>query len=169
MFPPLPPSWDGFHPLVIHFPIGLLLIVPLFLAISLLPTRWSRCSALAALVLMVAGTVSAFVAVSTGFAAGEMAERTPEITAVIERHMSLAETTRMVFSALTVVYALLLAVPLAMRREFPHKVFAAAQAVFLIVYMAGALVLVNTGHQGGRLVHEFGVKAMMVSPTDGAK
>jgi hypothetical protein len=34
---------------------------------------------------------------------------------------------------------------------------------FLVLYSAGALLLVNTAHNGGRLVHEFGVRAMVTS------
>ena len=30
---------------------------------------------------------------------------------------------------------------------------------FLVLYGTGALFLVNTAHQGGRLVHELGVRA----------
>ncbi len=32
--------------------------------------------------------------------------------------------------------------------------------VFLIFYAVGAIVLANVGHEGGRLVHEYGVHAM---------
>lgn len=35
---------------------------------------------------------------------------------------------------------------------------------FLLFYSSGAVLLMNTAHQGGRLVHEFGVRAVM-SPT----
>ena len=35
-FPPLP-TWDSLHPLIIHFPIALLLLCPLFILISAIP------------------------------------------------------------------------------------------------------------------------------------
>jgi len=36
--------------------------------------------------------------------------------------------------------------------------------VFLLLYGAGAVLLVDTAHRGGRLVHEFGVRAFMPPP-----
>jgi hypothetical protein len=41
---------------------------------------------------------------------------------------------------------------------------------FLLFYGSGLVLLVNTAHQGGRLVHEFGVRAMVATTaqTDGA-
>ncbi len=33
-FPPFP-SWDGLHPLIVHFPIALLLVAPLFVVLGL--------------------------------------------------------------------------------------------------------------------------------------
>ncbi|MFP5226404.1 MAG: hypothetical protein ACLGXA_02160, partial [Acidobacteriota bacterium] len=37
---------------------------------------------------------------------------------------------------------------------------------FLLLYSAGALFLVNTAHAGGRLVHEFGVHALVPATPD---
>jgi hypothetical protein len=73
--PPIP-SWAGLHPLMIHFPIALLLVAPLFIvAGAILSPRKSRPAMMAALLLMVLGTVSIFVAVESGEAAGRIAER----------------------------------------------------------------------------------------------
>jgi hypothetical protein len=41
-------------------------------------------------------------------------------------------------------------------RSTPH-----APLVFLGAYLVGLVYLVNTAHAGGRLVHEFGVHAMI--------
>ncbi len=35
MFPPLPTDWSGFHPLVIHFPIALLLVAPVLVVVAM--------------------------------------------------------------------------------------------------------------------------------------
>ncbi len=160
-FPPIP-SWDGLHPLIIHFPIALLLVAPLLVLIgAAVAPRKSRGMLLAALLLMVLGTASVFVAVETGEAAGKLAERSPEISAVLEHHEHLAERTQIVFSVLTVLFAAIVLVPVLLRRE-PKRVFTTVlPIVFLAFYMAGTLVLINTAHNGGRLVHELGVKAMV--------
>lgn len=159
--PPVP-SWDGLHPLIIHFPIALLLIAPLFVLIgaALAPAK-GRAFHLGALLLMALGTASVFIAVESGEAAGKLAERTPEINAVLERHSELAETTSYVFAGLTVVFTALLAGARLLRRHESRLTTTAAPLLFLIAYSAGVLLLVNTAHHGGRLVHEFGVKAIV--------
>ena len=158
--PPIP-TWDGLHPLIIHFPIVLLLVAPVFVILGALMPKSGRTMYLAALVLMVLGTTSALVAYGTGEAAGKLAERTPQINAALEHHEELAETTRLVFSILTVIFAGLLYVPKLLKFEMGRKTLAAAAIVFLFFYASGAVVLVNTAHQGGMLVHQYGVHALV--------
>ena len=156
--PPLP-SWDGLHPLIVHFPIALLLVAPLFVVLGIVLRR-SRLFLWAALLLMAIGTTATVFAMSTGEAAGKLAEPTPQINTVLEHHENLAETTRAVFTALTVIFR---------RSWWPRPRFAVCRArcsrrfplVFLLCYGAGVLVLANTAHNGGRLVHELGVQALM--------
>lgn len=163
--PPIP-AWEGLHPLVIHFPIVLLIVAPLFIAIgAVLPARYSRNFFVSALILMILGTVSAFVAIETGEAAGKIASRTPEINRILERHEHLAEQTRLAFTILTLVFATLLVVPRVLRRE--NRITTTVLPIaFLIFYAGGVLTLANTAHNGGRLVHEFGVQSL-VAPTPG--
>ncbi len=161
--PPMP-TWDGLHPLVIHMPIGLLLVVPVFILIgALLSPQKGRPFFLGALILMALGTASAYIAIETGEAAGKLVERTAEINAVLQRHEALAERTVWIFSILTVVFAAILFLPNALRRTPARAYSVAAPLVFLAFYLAGTVVLVNTGHNGGRLVHEFGVQAIVGS------
>ncbi|HEU5400414.1 MAG TPA: DUF2231 domain-containing protein [Terriglobales bacterium] len=164
--PPIP-TWDGLHPLIIHFPIVLLLVAPIFVILGVTMPKSGRAMYLAALVLMTFGTVSALVSYQTGEAAGKLAERTPEINAAIERHEELAETTRLLFSILTVIFAGLLYVPKLLRFEIGRKAQALAALVFLFFYSSGALVLVNTAHQGGMLVHQYGVHALVTPDSTG--
>lgn len=162
MYLPPVPTWDGLHPLIIHFPIGLLMVAPVFIALgtALQPKR-SQSMLIAALILMVLGTVSVFIAVETGEAAGKLAERTPQINAVLERHESLAETTRVVFSILTTLFAALLILPRLLKYEISRRIHIAASLIFLFVYGSAVVVLVNTAHQGGMLVHQYGVRALV--------
>ncbi len=159
--PPIP-SWDALHPLVVHFPVALLLVAPVLVLLGLvLEPKRGRGILVAALVLMVLGTVASWVAVGTGEAAGRMAERTPAVSAILEQHQELAESVRLVFTALTAVFAAVLFVPALMRRQLGRAATTSLLVVFLGFYAVGALLLANTAHNGGRLVHEQGVHALM--------
>jgi hypothetical protein len=116
-----------------------------------------------ALILMALGTGSIFLAVETGEAAREVVESTSAVRAVLQQHQDLAEATEVLFTLLTVVFAVLLYGPRLLRQELGLRVIVALLAVFLLLYITGALFLVKTAHQGARLVHEFGVKATVAS------
>ena len=162
-FPPIP-SWDALHPLIIHFPIALLLVVPFLIVVGALrPPEQGRTILYVALALMIAGTLGTFLAVASGEAAGRIAERTPQIDAVLERHEELAEATRITFSVLTVVFAAILLIPRMLGKVSGRLISTTVPLVFLLFYAAGVLLLTNTAHNGGRLVHEFGVKAAVKS------
>jgi uncharacterized membrane protein len=160
--PPIP-SWDALHPLVVHFPIALLLVAPLFvLAGALLEFRrpgQGRSSLVAALVLVALGTAGTFAATATGEAAGKVTERSDLVDAALEHHESLAETTRSVFAVLTALLATILFLPRLLRREVPRFAHAGLLLAFTLFYGAGAVLLANTAHGGGRLVHELGTSS----------
>lgn len=159
--PPIP-HWQALHPLVVHFPIGLLLIAPAFVVMGALrkPER-SFPFLLSALILMAVGTVATFVATSSGDAAGEIAERIPGVRATLNQHEDLAVTTELAFSALTLIFACILFVPRVLRPQPTRAISTVLPLVFLVFYATGAITLANTAHQGGRLVHELGVRAQM--------
>jgi len=165
--PPIP-NWTELHPLVIHFPIALLLIAPLFVIAGIVmnPSK-GRPFLVAALSLMVLGTVGSVVAVLTGEAAAEVAHRTAAMSAALERHQELAETTRDIFGLLSAIFASILFVPRFLRRETTTAAARILPLAFLLFYAAGTVVLVNTAHNGGRLVHEFGVHSVL-APTNEA-
>ncbi len=160
--PPIP-GWDGLHPLIIHFPIALLLTVPVLLLLALIISRHAQGLTLAAFTLMLLGTVALLISVSTGEAAAEIAERTPGVNAVLEQHEELAEQVRIVFISLTVIFGLLLLAPVMLRRFYGRGVRMTGLLAMLILALVGDLLIVKTAHQGGRLVHEYGVHAIVAS------
>ena len=165
--PPVP-SWSELHPLIIHFPIALLLVVPLFVAGAIiLDPQKGRPFLVAAFSLMVLGTLGTVFAVATGEAAAEVAHRSLAASAVLERHQELAETTRDIFALLTVIFAALLFLPRYFKKETTLAAARILPIAFLVFYVAGTVVLINTAHHGGRLVHEFGVHSI-VQPTNEA-
>lgn len=160
-FPPIP-AWDALHPIVIHFPIALLMIAPLFVVVGALlaPTK-GKPYMIVALALLLVGTAGTFLAVETGEAAAELAERTPAVERVLQTHEALAERTRAVFSVLSVIFLALLAIPQFLKKAESRLTSTILPLAFVILYSAGMLLLLNTAHNGGRLVHEFGLRAMM--------
>ena len=160
MLPPWP-GWDGLHPLVIHFPIALLLVAPVFVALAVVRPKRAGMFGLSALVLLALGTAAAFVAVETGEAAAELATRTDAINAAIERHASMAETARNIFAGLTVLYAILLGLPMIAKKLPTRGWVVSTNTIFLALLLAGGGVLANAAHHGGLLVHKYGVQAML--------
>lgn len=162
--PPLP-SWQGLHPLIIHFPIVLLLIAPVLIAIGvLIPIQKGRILLYTALGVMAFGTLSTFIAAASGDAASELVNKTPQIKVVLEQHEELAEMTRGVFTFLTIIFAAIVLAPIIFSRFSGRISSTVLPSVFLMLYGVGMVLLVNTAHNGGRLVHEFGVRAV-VSPS----
>ena len=155
------PHWYNLHPLVIHFPIVLLMIAPLFIILAFIfRTRYATLMYVS-LLLMVMGVISTYVAVGSGEAAAELVDRTPAISAVLGLHEELAETTSGFFSVLALVLAAFLFVPRLVKRSLPRWANIGFFAAFLIAYTVATLFLVDTAHNGGRLVHEFGVHSIM--------
>lgn len=155
LLPPLPPL-EGLHPLVVHFPIALLTIVPILLVIAMLArdrVGWARSAAL----VLVFGSVGAFAAAWSGEAAEGAAERVAAASATLERHEEGAEVVRVVFGVLALAYVAFLA--LARGVEFGRGVWRGAHVVVIAGAMIGLIMLARVAHDGGRLVHEFGVHA----------
>jgi uncharacterized membrane protein len=147
------------HPLVVHFPIALLFVAPLFVVAGLLLRDRGRPFLLSALALLVLGTAGAFVATATGEAGEDAAEAVPAAEATLERHEELAVQARNAFAALTVLYAVVLLGPALFKRTPRRAVTAVALSAFLALDVAGLVLLANAAHYGGQLVHAQGVRA----------
>jgi uncharacterized membrane protein len=160
-FPPIP-SWDAMHPLLIHFPIVLLLLSPLFVVIAaaIRPPK-NRPFLTSALITLLLGTVSLFMAASSGEEAADLADRSGGVNAVLAAHEAMASTTEIVFSVLLSLFVVLYLWPKLFSRPQTRVGSTLAPVVFLAAYAVGLVYLVNTAHAGGRLVHEFGVHAMI--------
>lgn len=158
------PDWDSIHPMIIHFPIVLLMISPLFLVLgSIMTPARGLPYRLTAFFLLLLGTASLFIAISTGEAAGELADRSGAANSVLESHEALAEKTRILFAGFSVILAGILFLPRLLRRRETRLISTVLPLSFLLLYSVGIVFLVNTAHAGGRLVHEFGVHSMAFS------
>lgn len=167
MFPPIP-SWDGLHPIIIHFPIALLIVAPLIILLGIFVPKNGRTFLISAFLLMLLGTIATFIAVSTGSSAGELAEHVNNVGPVLEEHEELAETTRTVFAVLTAIFGVVVFAPMLFKKELSRMIVIPLNLAFLLLYGSGVVLLMNTAHQGGRLVHELGVRAVMTAQADPA-
>jgi uncharacterized membrane protein len=160
-FPPLP-TWDSLHPLIIHFPIVLLFLSPLFILISAIPTPpKGEPYMITAMLILLLGTGSLIFAGITGHAASELAERGGAVDAVLQAHEDLASEAQIVFAGLSTILLGMYLVPLFLHRQQDRLFSTFVPLAFLALYAVGLLFLVNAAHAGGRLVHEFGIRALL--------
>lgn len=163
------PAWNELHPLAVHFPIALLLVAPLFVLMGAVYHR--RTTGLpflvCALILMSVGTLGIFVSMSTGDASSAIVQ-TPALKPLIGQHEDMAETTAWVFSSLTGIFAAMFYGLVLVQRRGKSPLARSLPLIYLVLYIAGAVLLVQTAHRGGQLVHEFGVHATMSGQTSSA-
>lgn len=157
------PNWSELHPLVIHFPIALLLVAPIFILLSLFNRANGRTFAVSAFTLMVIGTVGTVIAAQTGEAADKSIPEAFE--ALVERHEHLAEIAEFIFIGLTVAFGLLSLLPALLRRTLPRPAWIGLNLVFLVGYVIGGGYLVAAAHAGGALTHGPGAPLARVQTT----
>ncbi len=153
------PGWEGLHPLLVHFPIGLLVILPLLLLLSIVIKEQNKCFTNASLIILIVGTIGAMLSVATGLAAMEVAKITEEAKEILNKHESLAAICRNLYMSLTVFYAIF--VYYANKNIMKPSLKTALQIIFIVYSLLGIWFLINTGHYGARLVHEFGIHAII--------
>lgn len=150
------PPWNHMHPLIIHFPIALLLFAPLLVLLGLLWPDQRQGIHGAALVTLVLGEVSALAALVSGNAASSLAQRTPALRLALAAHEHYAQLTVLTYALLTLAFALLWGLP----RLAPRARGSAPLTILLGFWLAfstvGMAALVQTGHLGGHMVHDLG-------------
>lgn len=163
MFPQLPP-FVGWHPLVVHLPIGILSVVPLFLLLALLSRKTRGPLSFSALLLMTVGALGTWLAVASGEAAERVASQSTAVLPVLEKHAELGESVRLIFTLLALIQLIWLGLNWLKRRQgrpLSERTQVLLQAFFMLLYLAALLILVHTGHLGAHLVHEFGLQALV--------
>ncbi|MEC9373980.1 MAG: DUF2231 domain-containing protein [Planctomycetota bacterium] len=165
LLPPIP-AWNAVHPIVVHFPIALLLTAPLLAIAAILIRRHRTGLAAATLITLALGVAAAWLVVLSGEAGEDAAEAVAAASAVLETHEERATITTWIFTGAAAVYALLFLPTLRPAEKPTGRAWLAGNALFLLAAGVGSLLLVSAGHEGGRLVHEFGVRAPIASTLD---
>jgi uncharacterized membrane protein len=155
------PDIGVFHPQIVHFVIGLLVMGVLFRLVSL--TGKLAFTGPAAAVMLIAGALAAALAAQSGHEAHDVAERIPGVRQAVTEHEEWGERTRNVF---LLVGALEIAALVAgsKRRKIQQGIFIGSA----VVGLGGMAVLYETGEHGGALVYEYagGVGTRSGNPED---
>lgn len=144
------------HPIIVHFPIALLVTGFLVeLAGAILRRAWLTN---AGLLFLVIGTLGTVAAARSGEAAEHEIVETEAIAPTLEEHEEGGKRTMWYFLALTAVRG-----TLAWRRRFTPIV----RWVFLLLWAAGLFLLAETAYHGGELVYEHGAGVAAVPAPPG--
>lgn len=161
------PDWaPGLHPLVVHFPIALLVVAALVdagaVAVRLGNGRVGRGLHAAAVGLYVLGAVAAIAAYRTGNAASETVSVPADALGLLNAHADAAWM--LVWAA--GLFALARVVVFAFAHRAPRGVeVPAPHAALALVGVAGLTLLYQTAERGGELVYRYGVGVTAVSGT----
>jgi uncharacterized membrane protein len=150
------PDWaPNIHPLIVHFPIALILtaVGVNLLALVFRRTGWLR--ELTAL-LFILGGISALVTYFSGRQAADLVTLPAAANPVLSRHADLALITVIYFGFLAVVHAFL----------WWRRIAVAAWLAWLLFVLAaaGSSLIVFTGDRGAKLVYYYGVGVHQAEP-----
>lgn len=150
------------HPALVHFPIGILTVVPLLIIVGLVTPTLRRGVMLATAVVLLTGTIACFVTVTSGemsiSGAADIPIDAPKgLGKALSAHEELAETCRNIFLGLTLLYGLLVFTPPGLKWLTTPKWTIITQLIFLVLHSGAVLLLLRAAHLGGRLVHNWGV------------
>jgi len=144
-------SIAGLHPLVVHFPIALLLLYTLFETTGVILKNETLTKA--AFLILILGVVSAIAAVLTGGQAEEIATHLRDkgiafSQEVLETHEKFATISVWYFFAI-----------LGLRTYFivQKKFVGYIKIIFVVLALIGAYFILETGEHGGELVFKYGV------------
>lgn len=150
------------HPKMVHFPIALFMTYTLLEVISIIIKNESMSKA--AFMVLLLGVLGGLAAILTGHNAGEAAEKladvlnNPEINiplGTLSKHEDFATYTFWLFTA-TAAFRTFLVI----KKKFTGRI----RYIFIVLALAGSVLVYITADFGGRLVYESGVGTSLIKP-----
>lgn len=158
---PMLPGWDGIHPLLIHFPLTLFFLAPVFVLFAgLTKATTRRAFLISALTVLLLGITLTYAAFAAGQTAAASVTRTEEVRTVVDRHQELAGLARSSLTAATLLFGLTLLLCTCFHLQ-PHELTGVLPLGSVVFYALGLFWLINTAYHGERLVHEFGMGSIV--------
>jgi uncharacterized membrane protein len=158
---PMIPGWDGIHPLLIHFPLTLFFLAPVFILFAgFAKTTTRRTFLISALTVMLLGIASTYAAFEAGQTAAATVTPTGEVRTIVEQHQELASLARSSLTAATVLFGLTLLICTCFHLQI-HELTGVLPLGSVVFYALGLFWLINTAYYGERLVHEFGMGSIV--------
>ena len=158
---PMIPGWDGIHPLLIHFPLTLFFLAPVFVLFAGFTKTTTRHTFLiSALTVMLLGITSTYAAFEVGQTAAATVTPTGEVQTVVERHQELASLARSSLTVATLLFGLTFLICTCFHLQM-RELTGVLPLGSVVFYALGLFWLINTAYHGERLVHEFGVGSVV--------
>ena len=155
------PGWDSIHPLLIHFPLTLFFLAPVFVLFAgFAKTKTRQTFLISALTVMLLGVASTYAAFEAGQTAAATVTPTGEVRTVVERHQELASLARSSLTVATLLFGLTLLICTWFHLQM-RELTGVLPLGSVVFYALGLFWLINTAYQGERLVHEFGVGSVV--------
>ena len=154
-------DFGSLHPVIVHLPIALLLVSPLFIILGLIFKKFRKPFYCSSLILLALGTLGIILAIFTGDAASDLIEPNPETLKTLTAHVLLAEQIRLNFILLTSILTTYIILMKTIAKKWNPKAHTAIITLYLLAYAYSLVLLFNTAHQGGKLVHHHGIKSSL--------
>jgi uncharacterized membrane protein len=137
------PDLSYIHPMIVHFPIALLIVGFLFEVIGVVLNKefYSK----AAFILLLLGTAGAVAAYVTGNLAGEGVTEMGSLKQALERHEDSAAATLWIIAGVAAVRIVMV-----VTKRFTGSL----RWVAVALYCVGVFFIARTGHLGGNLVYK---------------